>query len=44
MEFAEMNRLQRDLARAMFVIATGIALAGAAAGWTARFFTERHRQ
>jgi hypothetical protein len=44
MEFAEMDRLNRDLARIAWTLATGIALAGAAVGWTVRFFTERHHQ
>jgi hypothetical protein len=39
-----MNRLERDIARIAAVTATGIALAGAAVGWTVRFFTERHHQ
>jgi hypothetical protein len=40
----EMNRLERDIARIAAVTATAIALAGAAVGWTVRFFTERHHQ
>ncbi len=42
-EWCDMSELEKDLARIAAVLATGIALAGAAAGWALRFFTERHQ-
>ena len=36
------SRLERDIARAVIVATSAVALAGAAAGWCLRFFTERH--
>ena len=40
--FHDLSRLERDIARIGIVVAAGLTLTGAALGWCARFFTERH--